>query len=346
MISMDFDEFETRITKSKSEYLKNRRRYDFLSAFTTIMAVLAPILIAQTGYFFLRISGAVLLLLNHLITKKMDKYFREWLGGKRYYEFLKLEFFEFRAGLDHYLGLNPAEKTAMVKKQLASILEDSKTFKDIMDISTDNLEENVTELKEKVKTITTNLKELVKNLNTKYQQNASQLRFEHYVKSRYLDQLSWFYKRINPVKAELKEKDIEKSVYFNFVKNEKISKIFKYISFVLTILTNESLLGLIGLAAFEAVLIAIVLAATIASIVSSVYSEKDKIQKNSQNTQNYLQTVKSLIRLYDSFYTELTGRVNDVSGLTKIESAFVNKTESVLLQESVKWSEIQHTKGD
>ncbi|HME51366.1 MAG TPA: hypothetical protein VKM55_04060 [Candidatus Lokiarchaeia archaeon] len=343
---MDYNEFETRITKAKSEFLKYKKTYDYLSSFTTVMAVLAPILIAQTSFFILRISGAILLLLNYLITSKMEKYFREWLGGKRYYDFLKLEFFEFQAGLDHYLGLNPEEKASMANKQLVTINEESNAFKEIMDISTNQLYDNIIGLKDKIGTISTNLKELIEKLNTEYQQDLTQLRFEHYIKNRYLDQLSWFYKRINPIKEELKEKDIEKSVYFNFMKNGKISKIFKYITFALTILTNETLLSLIGLVNSKTVSIYIVLVATIASIISSIYSEKDKIQKNSENTLNYLQTAKSLMRLYDGFYTELIGKMSNISGLVKLEHAFVNKTESVLLQENVKWSEIQHTKSD
>ncbi len=343
---MDSKEFDTIMAKTKSVFLKNKRKYDALSSLTTLMAILAPILIAQTSFFALRITGAVLLVLNHFITKKTDKYFQEWLGDKRHYDFLKLEYLEFRTGLDHYLGLNPAEKTAMATKQLASILEDSRTFKDLMDISPDNLKDNIGGLKAKVKKATTDLKELVKELTGKYQQNASQLRFEHYIKNRYLDQLTWFYKRINPLKGELKENDVKKSVYFNFMKNDKRSKLFKYIAIALTILTNETLLALIGLGSFQITLIIVVLAATIASICSSIYSELEKIQKNSKNTLNYLQTIKSLVRLYDGFYTELTGKKNDVSALTNVENAFVTKTESVLMQESVKWSEIQHAKSE
>lgn len=343
---MDIKEFETKITQSKKEYLKNKKMYDYLGVFTTVMAVLAPILIAQTSLFILRISGAVLLLLNHIITNKMENFFREWLGSKRYYDFLKLEFFEFRAGLDHYLGLNQFEKNSMVIKQLNNILEDSKTFKEVMDISPNHLKDHISSIKEKVQKVTTDLKELVKVLNSKYQDDVSQLRFEHYIKSRYLDQLTWFYKRINPIKEELKEKDIEKSVYFNFMRNDKISKTFKYISVALTIFTYEDLLVLMGMTNDQVLLVLLVLAATICSIISSIYSEKDKIQKNSENTLNYLQTVKSLVRLYDLYYDDLYGKQNDLSMLTKVELAFVNKSESVLLQENIKWSEIQHTKSD
>ncbi|MBN2149813.1 MAG: hypothetical protein JW839_00075 [Candidatus Lokiarchaeota archaeon] len=343
---MDANEFDKRIARSKSELLKNKRKFDLLSSLTTVLAILAPILIAQTSFFMLRISGAILLLLTHLLTKKTDRYFQEWLGEKRHYDFLKLEYLEFRAGLDHYLGLSQAGKDAMATKQLANILDDSKTFKKLMDLSPEKLKGNIGDMKEKVKKITTDLKELVVELNAKYPQDAPQLRFEHYVKNRYLDQLSWFYKRINPIKGELKEKDVERSVYFNFMKNDKRSKAFKYLSIVLTILTNEFLLSLIGLGSFAAALVIVVLAATIASIGSSIYSELEKIQKNSKNTLNYLQTIKSLIRVYDVFYKEIAGKAGDVSALANVESAFVNKAESILMQESVKWSEIQHTKSD
>lgn len=343
---MNINEFEAKISQSKKDFMRNKKMYDVLSSITTVMAVLAPILIAQTSFFALRISGAILLLLNHIITNKMEKYFREWLGEKRYYDFLKLEFFEFRAGLDHYLGLNQEEKNVMATKQLNNILDDSKTFKEVMDISPENLKENITDIKDKVNTITKDLKELVKKLNEKNPQNINQLRFEHYIKSRYLDQLLWFYKRINPIKTELKEKDIEKSVYFNFMKNSWITKIFKYISIVLTIFTSEGLLGMIGFSDLSLVSTIIVLIATIASIISSIYSEKDKIQKNSENTLNYLQTIKSLIRVYDTYFPEIQNKIDNQSMLIKIENAFVNKSESVLMQENVKWSEIQHAKGD
>ena len=346
MISMEFNEFETRIAKAKGDCSKNKKKYDFLSIFSTIMAVLAPILISQTSFFTLRITGAILLLLNYPITSKMEKYFLEWLGDKRYYDFLRLEYFEFRSGLDHYLGLNPEEMTAMVLSQLNNIHEESKNFKEIMDISPKHLKDNITGLKEKVNGIATNLKEAVKTFNSEYPQNAIQLRFEHYIKNRYLDQLTWFYKRINPIKEELKEQDIKKSVYFNFMKNETKSKIFKFISVALTILSNEYLLGFVGLANYGVLLTIIVLAATIVSIISSFYSEKDKIQKNSETTLNYLQTIKSLTMLYDSYYDELIGKMNDESSLEKLEHAFVRKTESILMQESIKWGEIQHTKSD
>jgi choline-glycine betaine transporter len=130
------------------------------------------------------------------------------------------------------------------------------------------------------------------------------------------------------------------------MKNNRISSIFKYASVGLTILTNEGLLGMIGLSNTGNTMLIIVLIATVASIVSSVYSEKEKIQKNSETTLNYLQTVKSLIRLYDILFDEMKSKINDISNLTKIIYAFAHKSESILMQENVKWSEIQHTKGD
>ena len=76
-----------------------------------------------------------------------------------------------------------------------------------------------------------------------------------------------------------------------------------------------------------------------------MYAEIDKVQKNRENCMNYYQTIKTLMRIYDHFYTKFDTYSGDTDELAKLQAVFVSEVESVLLHESVKWKAIQQSKG-
>lgn len=343
---MDFSRFEDVFTNAKKKKDENRKKYNFYSLLSTLFAVAAPILIAQTSYFIIRLIGAVLLVINYIITKKMDEYFIEWLGNQRYYNFLRLEFFEYRTGLDNYKGLSAEQKKQKVEKQLEAIKKDSDRFKEVMDLGSKDMKENINQIKSKLNKVADDLKNLARSLPEKYAGIVSAARLSYYLQSRYLDQLLWYYKRINPNEEDLKPNDVKKSVYFSFIKHYRISTIFKFVSIVLTVFTYDLLLELIGLPESELLVIILVLIATVCSIISSIYSELDKIQKNNENVINYLQTVHSLIQLYNIMYPQLNNEDLAEKDLNILQKSFTNQSERILLQENTKWSEIVHSTAE
>jgi hypothetical protein len=342
---MEIQEFEKRVLESKVKSETNRKKYDTWSIITTMLSVLCPILIVQTSNYIVRLIGAGLLFTNYFLNQHAGDYFRDWLGHNRYYNFLRVEFFKYQTAIDQYNILNDSQRDAYLKERLNELQVDSNEYMEILDLDGKKIKKNIIEIHDKIGIIKTNMNTLSQKLLKNYPKAVNQKRFEYYVKSRYLDQLLWFYKRINPNKAELKPADVKKSVFFNFIIRSRFSFIYKAISLVITIFTSVEILTLIPAIDPELFSIILVSIATVFSIISSMYAEIDKVQKNRENCMNYYQTTKALMRIYDNIFLKLDTYTGEADDLAKIQAVFVSEVESTLLHESIKWRAIQQSKG-
>ena len=339
---MDLNYFQEEVQKSRVIAEENKIRYERISTFSTLMAVLAPILIAQVWNFYVRILGACLMLLNWGIMFKMDDAFSNWLGYLKRHNLLKLEFFKFQTGLEDYEGLDEILKFETLQKRFENLYKETTAIMTILQLDLTQLQKEILVQQTIIDEINNKMNEIVEYIG-KEDKNITQERFEYYVKYRYLDQFNWYYKRIKASKEGLREKDIKKSVYFNFKKHFWVSTSLKFVSFGLTIFTGEMILKLLGVIKTSEMSVILVLIATVASIISSMYSEIDKIQKNRENTITYFLTIKNLERIYSEFVTDYAPDL-DLDALRKIQKLFVEKSEQAFLQENVKWKEIQSSK--
>ncbi|MHA1341446.1 MAG: hypothetical protein ACTSRZ_16150 [Promethearchaeota archaeon] len=340
--------FKEEIHQAEKNFLANHGNYRQYSVLLTIISVLGTILIAQVLNFWVRIAGIILIIFGRILKKKIGKSFLEWLGNYRYYTFLKIELIEYMAKIDHYYKLSEDEMDKVVKSQIDFIKNDFIDFKNTLKLNVKEIEKEMSKIKEKIGKIK---QKLLNNIDTVKKQNHDDYyleKFEYYINSRYLDQLFWFFKRLNPIKEELKPIDIKKSEFLNYKKCEFLSDTFKYLAFPLVIFSYFPLLETLLSQYAQLFLNIIVLLATISSIISMVFDEFEKTRKNKENTVHYILTIKAMIRLYDFYepiFDELIAK-QDYKNLTIKERGFVNNCETILKAESVKWSEIQHAKED
>jgi len=328
---------------SKKDAERYKRSFDMVITLSTLIAVISPILIAQTSNFFIRLTGASFLLCNILIGIQADIIFSKWLGLQKKYSLMKLEFLKYQTSAEEYGGLNEQMKEEVLQQKTSEISKDILKTLNILGLTLLKIRDIIKEQKPKVTEINERLGEIIEVFRKKYQE-VSQERFIYYIKYRYLDQLNWYYKRIDSDQKSLRKKDIKKSVYFNFRKNYIYSTTFSIISFGITVFTARGLLTLLGVTNITEIIIFLVFSATVFSIVASMYNEIDIIQKNRENTLTYLLTIQNLSRIFDEFMIDYSEDLT-LDRLNEIEKLFVEKSEQVFLQENVKWKEIQRAKA-